>query len=420
MYLLQIERDDDNLPDFDDVTRKYQKLEKLIHDKVVVSASAIGRGGYLASAVKSALGNGLGVKFFSESKKRLTQKRYGEILVEAADIADPDFKLMGEIREEPFIEACGEQVPLDEICAAYTAPLEAVFPTKTDDAGEVKTPLYEKKNVMQSKYRTAVPRVVVPVFPGTNCEYDTAAAFGRAGAKVRTVIIRNRHAEDVAASVREFAAEIRNAQIIMIPGGFSAGDEPDGSGKFITAVFRNNSVMDATMELLKNRDGLMLGICNGFQALIKLGLVPFGEIRDMDVHSPTLTYNTIGRHVSCAVRTRVTSTDSPWLMLSQPGDVHSVVVSHGEGRFVAEDAVFGRLLKDGRIATQYVDEGGNPTMDVAYNPNGSMHAVEGLLSPDGHVLGKMGHCERAGFGLFRNVDGDYDQKIFEGGVAYFR
>jgi phosphoribosylformylglycinamidine synthase len=273
---------------------------------------------------------------------------------------------------------------------------------------------------MQSKYKTAVPRVVIPVFPGTNCEYDTAAAFLRAGAKPRTVIIRNMSQQDIDASVRELVSEIRNAQIIMIPGGFSGGDEPDGSGKFITATFRNNSVRDATMDLLNNRDGLMLGICNGFQALIKLGLVPFGEIREMDADSPTLTYNTIGRHVSCSVRTRITSADSPWLALSRPGDIHNVVVSHGEGRFVANDTLCAELMEKGRVASQYVDENGVPSMDIKYNPNGSMCAVEGLLSPDGRVFGKMGHSERAGANVFKNVQGNYDQKIFEGGVAYFK
>ncbi len=420
LYLMDIKRDENQMPDFEDILNKYQKLHELIRDKAVVSAYAVGRGGYLAGAVKGAMGNGFGVKLFSESKKRMTQKTYGAVLVEAADIHDPDFKLVGEIREEAVIEACGEKVSLKKAEQAYTAPLESVFPTQTEDSGTVCTPLYPQKNIVVTKYPTALPRVIIPVFPGTNCEYDTAAAFERAGALPRIIIMRNLSSADIEESVSELASAIYGAQIIMLPGGFSGGDEPDGSGKFIATTFRNRRVKDATMELLKNRDGLMLGICNGFQALIKLGLVPFGEIRDMDADSPTLTYNNIGRHVSCMVRTRVTSANSPWLQLSEAGDIHTVAVSHGEGRFVAREELIADLAGNGQIATQYVDIDGNPTMNVRYNPNGSMCAVEGIFSPDGRVLGKMGHSERAGKYVAKNVPGEYDQKIFEGGVKYFR
>ncbi len=420
LYLMQIDRDEDGLPNFADAKEKYEELTKLIHDKVVVSAWAVGRGGYLLGAVKGAIGSGLGVKLFSESKKRLTQKHYGAILVEAASISHPNFKLMGEIREEPIIECCGESISLAQATEAFCAPLEGVFPTKTSDAGKVKTPLYKQQAFATNRYPTALPRVVIPVFPGTNCEYDTAAAFEKAGAIPRVVIIRNLSPAAIDKSVEQLVSEIKNAQIIMLPGGFSGGDEPDGSGKFIATTFRNPSVRDATMELLKNRDGLMLGICNGFQALIKLGLVPYGEIRDMEEDSPTLTYNTIGRHASCMVRTRVTSANSPWLQLCSAGDVHTVAISHGEGRFVAKEDEIAQLVKNGQVATQYIDFEGNPSMDVAFNPNGSMHAIEGIMSPDRRVLGKMGHSERMGSHVAINVPGEYDQKIFQSGVQYFR
>jgi len=420
LYLMDIVRGPDGLPDFEDVKQKYGKLHKMIADKAVCSAYAIDRGGMLAGAAKCALGNGLGVKLFDQDMDELTRKAYGAILVEAPDIADQDFRLVGEIREEPFIEVCGESIPLERAQKAYTEALEPVFSTKTSDDGKVDTPLYQKKNIVVSRYKTAIPRVVIPVFPGTNCEYDTAKAFEKAGAVPRVVVIRNLSAQDIDESIRVLASEINNAQMIMLPGGFSGGDEPDGSGKFIATTFRSKAVMDATHELLKNRDGLMLGICNGFQALIKLGLVPYGEIVDMRDDSPTLTYNNIGRHVSCVVRTRVTSANSPWLALSEPGEIHSVAVSHGEGRFVATEKELKQLFKNGQVATQYVNFDGEPTMDIEFNPNGSMAAVEGIMSPDGRVLGKMGHSERAGIGNMKNVPGEYDQKIFEGGVKYFK
>ncbi|MDL2236989.1 phosphoribosylformylglycinamidine synthase, partial [Christensenellaceae bacterium OttesenSCG-928-K19] len=420
LYVLDIKRAEDGMPEFKDVLRKYNKLTKLIHGGAVKSAWAIGRGGILAGAAKCAMGNGLGVKLLSESKKKLTRKSYGALLVEAQCLDDADFMLVGEVTEEPVVWAGDDKVSLQKAVEAYTGTLEGVFPTKTSDAGEVKTPLYKKKNVLVAKIRTAIPRVVIPVFPGTNCEYDTAAAFEREGAIPRVVVMRNLSPADIEQSVAQLVSEISNAQIIMIPGGFSGGDEPDGSGKFIATTFRNKSVMDATMRLLQERDGLMLGICNGFQALIKLGLVPYGEIRDMQEDSPTLTFNNIGRHVSCMVRTRVTSAKSPWLALCSPGDVHTVAVSHGEGRFVATEKQSKELEKNGQIATQYVDVEGNPSMEIGVNPNGSMQAVEGILSPDGRVFGKMGHAERAGEFIAKNVLGNYDQKIFKSGVQYFR
>ncbi|BDF59784.1 phosphoribosylformylglycinamidine synthase [Christensenellaceae bacterium] len=420
LYLMDIQRDENGLPDFGDVKRKYEKLHKMIQDKVVVSAYAVTRGGVLAGAAKCAFGNNLGVKLFSQHLERMTEKRYGAILVESPCIHDEDFEIKGEIREEPFLELMGETISLEDALKAYTQPLESVFATRTEDKGEVRTPLYKKKNIVVSRYKTAIPRVVIPVFPGTNCEYDTAKALETAGAIPRVVIMRNLSAQDIDESIRALESEIAHSQMIMLPGGFSGGDEPDGSGKFIATVFRNPRIKDATHELLKNKDGLILGICNGFQALIKLGLVPYGEIRDMTDDAPTLTYNNIGRHVSCMVRTRITSASSPWLMLCEPGEIHTVAVSHGEGRFVATEKEVRELLANGQVATQYVNFEGKPSMDIRYNPNGSMYAIEGIMSPDGRILGKMGHTERAGKYIAKNVPGEYDQKIFESGVKYFR
>ena len=270
------------------------------------------------------------------------------------------------------------------------------------------------------KSRVARPRVVIPVFPGTNCEYDSLRACLRAGMTAETVVIRNLTPEDLRQSALELEGAIRKAQIVFLPGGFSGGDEPDGSAKFIASFLRSPRLTDAIHDLLQNRDGLMLGICNGFQALIKLGLVPYGEIREMDGGCPTLTYNTIGRHQSSIVRTRVCSNLSPWLLERQVGDVVSVPISHGEGRFLAPPAVVADLIGRGQVATQYVDLSGAPSLDTAFNPNGSLWAIEGITSPDGRVLGKMGHSERVGKNLYRNVPGDYDMGLFRGAAKYFK
>ncbi len=420
LYLVKVDPDEDGLPDFDDALALYEKINALINDKKIVSAWAIGRGGVLCGAAKCAFGNSLGVKLNGGDIGELTRKRYGSVLVEASDIGDPDFVLVGEVTGKPFIEAMGKKVPLNDAIEAYESPLESVFPTRTEDAGTLDTPLSDKKVFPMCRYRTALPRVVIPVFPGTNCEYDTAAAFEKAGAAVRTVIIRNLSPTTIERSMVELVSAIQSSQIIALPGGFSGGDEPDGSGKFIATVFKSGAVKDAAMELLKNRDGLILGICNGFQALIRLGLLPFGEIRDSDEHSPTLARNSLMRHASRMVNTRVTSVNSPWLQLSEAGEVHTVAVSHGEGRFAADDETIERLVNGGQIATQYVDMGGVPSMGIEFNPNGSMCAIEGLLSPDRRVFGKMGHSERKGEGLYKNIPGIFDQKIFESGVKYFR
>ncbi|HHX56488.1 MAG TPA: phosphoribosylformylglycinamidine synthase, partial [Clostridiales bacterium] len=297
---------------------------------------------------------------------------------------------------------------------------EPIFPCniKTKDE-KIEKYSFVNKSFISPKIKVAKPRVLIPVFPGTNCEYDTARAFEKAGAIPEVVVIKNLSASDIEESVNKIEGIIKNSQIIMLPGGFSGGDEPDGSGKFITAFFRNPKIKDAVHELLNNRDGLMLGICNGFQALIKLGLVPYGEIVDMADNSPTLTFNKIARHQSMMVNTRIASNKSPWLANCEVDDIHSIAISHGEGRFVASSELIDKLAKNGQIATQYVDLNGEPTLNIRYNPNTSFAAIEGITSPDGRVLGKMGHSERIGDNICKNVDGLKDQHIFESGVKYF-
>ena len=322
---------------------------------------------------------------------------------------------------EPCIKICGENIPLDDIEKAWTAPLEGVFATKAEceNAGMKKFEYGERINI-RPRTTFAKPRVFIPAFPGTNCEYDSAKAFERAGADADVRIFRNLKPSHIAESIDSFADAIDKAQIIMFPGGFSGGDEPDGSGKFIKAAFENEKVRTAVMELLNNRDGLILGICNGFQALIKLGLVPYGEIRKAESNSPTLTFNTIGRHMSRLATTRIASVKSPWLAGVEVGDIHQIAISHGEGRFVASPETIAEMEKNGQIATQYVDQNGEPTYDMPSNPNGSYYAIEGITSPDGRVFGKMGHSERFAANVFKNVPGNKDQKLFESGVKYFK
>ena len=338
-----------------------------------------------------------------------------------------------------MFSACGEALDMAALQEAWEGALEDVFPYRSstdlrsaepadsaaslaDVGGPATVETVSFTNaapLVRSGGPLARPRVVIPVFPGTNCEYDSARAFEQAGAVVETLVINNLTPDKVAESTAELARLIGNSQIVMLPGGFSGGDEPDGSAKFITAFFRAPAVTEAVRDLLQNRDGLMLGICNGFQALVKLGLVPFGDIRPMDESCPTLTFNDIGRHQSRLVRTRVASNLSPWLSRCEVGDIHTVPISHGEGRFVASPELLEDLRANGQIATQYVDEHGVPSMDLSANPNGSVLAIEGITSPDGRVFGKMGHSERRGDGLYKNVPGDRFQPIFEAGVGYF-
>ena len=408
----------------------YDVVEGLVGRGQALAISTPGYGAVAESLFKMCVGNQIGVEvepnFTSEA---LFCPAYGSFIVEVSDDAQlPELEqgvtvaLLGTTTEAYELKACGEAIDLSELQEAWEGAIESVFPYRAEGPKVQKLDFrVAEKQVSRPKpaIHVARPRVVIPVFPGTNCEYDTARAFRRAGAEPSVLVINNLTPEAVAESTRELARRIRESQIVMIPGGFSGGDEPDGSAKFITAFFRAPEVTEAVRELLQSRDGLMLGICNGFQALIKLGLVPYGDIRPMDETCPTLTFNTIGRHQSRLVRTRVASDLSPWLSKCEVGDMHEIAISHGEGRFVASPELVAELAAKGQIATQYVGEDGEPAMGLDVNPNGSVLAIEGITSPDGRVLGKMGHTERSGEGLYKNVPGNKFQPLIEGGVSYF-
>ena len=401
-------------------------VERLIGEGVALAVSTPGYGGAAEALFKMCVGNGIGVKLGDGvTSTALFAPSYGSFFVELADGAElptaSDAVLIdevGETTEAYELSACGETISLADLQEAWEAQLEPVFPYRAE--GDAVEPVsFGSATPLTYNGTIARPRVVIPVFPGNNCEYDSARAFEQAGAVVDTFVINNLTPDKVAESTAELVRLIKNSQIIMLPGGFSGGDEPDGSAKFITAFFRAPAVTEAVRDLLQNRDGLMLGICNGFQALVKLGLVPFGDIRPMDEDCPTLTFNNIGRHQSRLVRTRAASNLSPWLSRCEVGDVHTVPISHGEGRFVASEDLLVQLRDAGQIATQYVGADGRPSMDLDVNPNGSAWAIEGITSPDGRVFGKMGHSERRGAGLYQNVPGDLFQPLFEGGVGYF-
>ena len=407
----------------DPVSQKalFEKVDALIRSGTALSVWAVGKGGVAAAAFRMAIGNGYGVTF--DEGLNLFEPVYGSFLVEYAEEAHAE-SVVGRVTAERLFRCGGEAIDADALEALYESRLNDVFPaTVKKTYAEPLTGCYEARDRVRPAIAVAKPRVLIPVFPGTNCEYDTARAFLKAGAVPEVMVIRNLTAQAVAESVQAFAAAIQRSQIVFIPGGFSGGDEPDGSGKFITAFFRNPWLRDAVHALLNQRDGLMGGICNGFQALIKLGLVPYGEIREADACAEaTLTFNDIGRHQSRLVRTRVASNKSPWLMFTRPGDVHTAPISHGEGKFVASDELIRQLMANDQVATQYCDEAGHPTMDIRCNPNGSSAAIEGITSPDGRVFGKMAHSERVGFNvdLYRNVPGNYDNGMFRGAVAYFK
>ncbi len=414
--------DADGLPVYDSVKSVFDKVEEIISAGRAASIWTIGYGGVAEGIAKMCFGNKLGFEFSERlAPETLFKPTYGAFVIELTGEASDDERVIGKVIDSYKICTIDYIVSLDSLQRVWEGKLEPVFPCriKTTDATPA-TYSFKNSDKLSSAEKFAKPRVLIPVFPGTNCEYDTARAFEKAGATAETVIIRNMFAGDIEQSVDYFEKAIKESQIIMIPGGFSGGDEPEGSGKFITAFFRNPKIKDAVHELLKNRDGLMLGICNGFQALVKLGLVPFGEIVDMNDDSPTLTFNTINRHQSMMVNTRIASNKSPWLYGTEVGDIHCVPISHGEGRFVAPASLIQQLANNGQIATQYVDLEGNPTMDIRYNPNTSIEAIEGITSPDGRVFGKMGHSERKGGFICKNVEGNKDQKIFESGVAYFK
>lgn len=420
--------DEYNLPIFKNLIQNYEKINILIKQGKIHSISTIGFGGVSSSISKMSLGNYIGVNI--NINENLFNYSYGSFVLELDKNVNIEqefdgfaYEILGKTIEEENIIINGEVIDLNDIQKAWFETLESVFPTKYYDKFkdiEIQVKEYKNNEKKLSNISIAKPRIFLPIFPGTNCEYDTKKVFEKAGGIVETLVIKNLDRTSIRESIDKMAKIIENSQIIMLSGGFSAGDEPDGSGKFISSMFRNPRIKDAVMGMLKNRDGLMLGICNGFQALIKLGLVPYGEIRDMDENSPTLTFNTIGRHISCISNTKIVSNKSPWLYNNNVGDIHKIAFSHGEGRFVASKDMLESLIDNGQIATQYVDKLMNPTYDIKYNPNGSMLAIEGITSPDGRIFGKMGHSERVGDGLYKNVVGEKNQRIFESGVNYFK
>ena len=421
VLLCPIYDEDTNLPNTKSLISTYNKVTSLMRSGKVVSAYTPTMGGIAEAVMKMSFGNGLGFKYDDNMcVNAIFDYCYGGFLLEVTDDID-DGILIGTVTDDGKITLGNESVEITELLGIYEDKLESVYSCNIKDE---KTPMknfeFKASSYPSPAIKTAKPKVLIPAFPGTNCEYDSAKAVRDAGAEPQIIVVNNLSASGIQSSIEKFANELKTAQMIFIPGGFSGGDEPDGSGKFITAFFRNAAVKEGVADLLDNRDGLMCGICNGFQALIKLGLVPFGKIIDTDENCPTLTFNTIARHQSRIVRTRVASNKSPWLSLTNVGDVYNVPISHGEGRFIASEELINQLAENGQIATQYVDLEGNATSDVHFNPNNSMYAIEGITSPDGRVFGKMGHSERIGNGLYKNVLGEYDIRMFEATVKYFK
>ena len=424
LVLFEIPKDAYDLPEYDKVMALYEKLHALVVDGTLKAAYTVDGTGVMAATAKMAFGNKLGVSYAdSLTEKELFGNQIGAIVAEVAqeDLAKlPAYKLVGSVAESGFAYK-DAVVTEDDALKSWSSTLERVFPTKAEKGTDpVASPLYEAKEVYVCKHKVAKPTVFIPVFPGTNCEYDSAKAFERAGADVITKVFKNMSAEDIRESVDAFEKAISQAQIIMFPGGFSAGDEPDGSAKFFATAFQNAKIKEAVTKLLNERDGLALGICNGFQALIKLGLVPYGEICGQKEDSPTLTYNTINRHISKMVYTKVVSNKSPWLAQAEVGKTYVSPASHGEGRFVAPKEWIDKLFANGQVATQYADFNGNVSMDEEWNVNGSYAAIEGITSPDGRCFGKMAHAERRDNAVAINIYGEQDLKIFESGVAYFK
>ena len=426
IVVFEIKKDSYDLPDYAQIMDGYDKLHEDIKAGRVISAYATEANGIAEAVSKMAFGNHLGVKIEHDVDPRdFFAPAWGDIVCEVpADKVGElqmSYRVIGEVTDKADFEYGDVSITLDEALKTWDATLEDVFPTESGvKKEEVKNEVFKADNIVICDHKIGTPTVFIPVFPGTNCEYDSAKAFERAGANVITKVFKNMSAEDIRDSVETYRKSIGQAQIVMFPGGFSAGDEPEGSAKFFATAFRNEVLKDEIMKLLNERDGLMLGICNGFQALIKLGLVPEGKIVEQKPDSPTLTYNTIGRHVSKMVNLKVVSNKSPWLAEAKLGGIYTNPVSHGEGRFVAPKEWIDKLFANGQVATQYVDLNGNPTMDEYWNPNGSFMAIEGITSPDGRVYGKMGHAERRGDFVAKNITGEQDLKLFESGVKYFK
>ncbi len=425
IVLIKPNYNQDGLPCFDSIKECFDKVESLINQGVVNACSTLTYGGLIEAIAKMSLGNQVGAKLTKEMDAELMfNPVYGGFVLELdANAKLKDLEVIGTTTSKYIIVLPNmEIVDMRALQAKYEKKLEPVFPYRIEQSTKIPTEFSyktEKSDRISPAIKVAKPKVLIPVFPGTNCEYDSARAFEKAGADAEIFVIRNLTSALIEDSIKTFASKIDEAQMIMIPGGFSGGDEPDGSAKFIVSFFKNPQVKEAVQRLLQTRDGLMLGICNGFQALIKLGLVPYGDIVEMNENSPTLTFNTIGRHQSMMVNTRVASNKSPWLYNTHVGDIHAVPISHGEGRFIADKSLIQTLSNNGQIATQYVDLHGQPTYNIAYNPNESDMAIEGITSPDGRILGKMAHSERVGKDICKNIYGVKDQMIFKSGVEYF-
>ena len=415
VYLAEVKDNNNDLPDFKVLKETYESIKALVDKKVILAAKTVSKGGIATAIAKMSFGNKIGFEFEKGlDLKYLFENKSGSIILEIQssneNLLPSHFRRIGKTTSDPHIEFNNEIINIDEMILKWQQPLLSIYPTRVD-TDEVIPDLRSNQKVLAYRgEKISRPRVFIPIFPGTNSEYDSIKAFEKAGAAVTSIVFRNKSADEIQESLKSFSKEIFNSQILMIPGGFSAGDEPDGSGKFIATVFRNPYIAEAIMDLIKRRDGLILGICNGFQALIKLGLLPYGEIRPLDERSPTLTFNKIGRHISHLSATRVASKLSPWFNNTKLGDIYSIPLSHGEGRFVAEEEVLQELIKNGQIATQY----------AKFNPNGSAYAVEGITSPDGRVLGKMGHSERSAKDIYKNIPGNKHQDIFNAGVDYFK
>ena len=423
---LRAPKNEFDLPEYEILMREYKKLHNDIQSGKIVAAYALDRKGIAAAVSKMAFGNKMGVQIeHSIDERDLFLPGFGDVICEVKDGKINElsitYTMIGEVTNQEAFVYKNMTISIEEALDAWKGTLEEVFPTRTgEDERLVESPVYEEKEIYICKHKTAKPTVFIPVFPGTNCEYDSQKAFEKAGAQVISKVFRNLSAEDIRTSVEVFEAALDQSQILMFPGGFSAGDEPDGSAKFFAAAFRNAKIQEAVSRLLEERDGLALGICNGFQALIKLGLVPHGKIVKQTENSPTLTYNTIGRHISKMVYTKVVTNKTPWLQKVGLGNVYTNPASHGEGRFVTDDQWIGKLFANGQVATQYCDPKGNVLMDEEWNVNGSYKAIEGIISPDGRVFGKMAHAERIGDGVAINIYGEQDMKIFESGVSYFQ
>ena len=419
--MLKTDYDSNNLPKASSLLKNFKIVTNLVREGKVLSAYTPTYGGVAEAIMKMSFGNDIGFKFNdSITMNDIFGYSYGSFILELSDDIDVGVEL-GRTTEDEYISYKNSSIALNSLLKAYEDKLESVYSCNIKTKGDkIPTYSFDNKCNRSASVKVSKPKFLIPVFPGTNCEYDSAKAVEAVGGEAEIFVIKNLTSEGISQSVETFANKIKQSQVIFIPGGFSGGDEPDGSGKFITAFFRNPEIKEQVTVLLNNRDGLMCGICNGFQALVKLGLVPYGKIIDTDASCPTLTFNSIARHQSRIVRTRVSSNMSPWLSECNVGDVYMVPISHGEGRFLCSDELLVELAKNGQIATQYVDMIGNPTDDIRFNPNNSVCAIEGITSPDGRVIGKMGHSERIGNGLYKNVIGNFDIGMFKNAVKYFK